>query len=60
MESLQTELVKIREHLLPAMGQLEERSRARTLQHMVTSITVKEERQTVIWNLGIFETEQEV
>ena len=64
VESLQTELVRIREDLLSAMGQLEEeRHRARTLQNMVTNTTVQEERQTVIRNLDrelIFETEQEV
>ena len=43
------ELVKLREELLGAMGQLEdERHRARTLQRMVTSSTTREERETVI------------
>ena len=64
VESLQTELVRIREDLLSAMGQLEEeRHRARTLQNMVTNTTVQEERQTVIRSLDrelIFETEEEV
>ena len=49
MENLQGELVKLREDLLGAMGQLEdERHRARTLQDMVTNTTSQEERQTVI------------
>ena len=64
VENLQSELVKLREELLSAMGQLEEeRHRARTLQNMVTNTTVQEERQTVIRNLDrelIFETEQEM
>ena len=64
VENLQTELVKLREDLLSAMGQLEEeRHRARTLQNMVTNTTMQEERQTVIRNLDreiIVETEQEV
>ena len=64
VENLQTELVKQREELLSAMGQLEEeRHRARTLQNMVTNTTVQEERQTVIRNLDrelILETEQEM
>ena len=64
VENLQTELVKLREELLSAMGQLEEeRHRARTLQNMVTNTTVQEERQTVIRNLDrelILETEQEM
>ena len=64
VENLQTELVKLREELLSAMGQLEEeRHRARTLQNMVTNTTVQEERQTVIKNLDrelILETEQEM
>jgi len=64
VENLQTELVKLREELLSAMGQLEEeRHRARTLQNMVTNTTVQEERQTVIRNLDrelILETEQEI
>ena len=64
VENLQTELVKLREELLSAMGQLEEeRHRARTLQNMVTNTTVQEERQTVIRNLDrelIMETEQEM
>ena len=39
----------MREELLGAMGQLEdERHRARTLQRMVTSSSMREERQTVI------------
>ena len=43
---MQEELVKLREELLGAMGQLEEeRHRARTLQRLVTST---ESRQTVI------------
>ena len=42
-------MVKLREDLLSAMGQLEEeRHRARTLQDMVTNTTRQEERQTVI------------
>ena len=49
VEDLQEELVKLREELLGAMGQLEdERHRARTLQRMVTSSTTREERETVI------------
>ena len=64
VENLQTELVKLREELLSAMGQLEEeRHRARTLQNMVTNTTVQEERQTVIRNMDrelILETEQEM
>ena len=64
VENLQSELVKLREELLSAMGQLEEeRHRARTLQNMVTNTTVQEERQTVIRNLDrelILETEQEM
>jgi len=49
VEDLQSELVKLREELLGAMGQLEdERHRARTLQRMVTSSTTREERETVI------------
>jgi len=49
VESLQGDLVKLREDLLSAMGQLEEeRHRARTLQDMVTNTTRQEERQTVI------------
>ena len=64
VENLQTELVKLREDLLSAMGQLEEeRHRARTLQNMVTNTTMQEERQTVFRNLDreiIVETEQEV
>jgi len=52
VENLQTELVKLREELLSAMGQLEEeRHRARTLQNMVTNTTLQEERQTVIRTL---------
>ena len=39
----------MREELLGAMGQLEdERHRARTLQRMVTTSSMREERQTVI------------
>ena len=46
---MQGDLVKLREDLLSAMGQLEEeRHRARTLQDMVTNTTRQEERQTVI------------
>ena len=42
-------MVKLREDLLSAMGQLEEeRHRARTLQDMVTNTSRQEERQTVI------------
>ena len=49
VESLQEELVKLREELLGAMGQLEEeRHRARTLQRLVTSTEARESRQTVI------------
>ena len=49
---MQEELVKLREDLLGAMGQLEEeRHRARTLQDMVTNTTTQEERQTVIRTL---------
>ena len=52
VEDLQSELVKLREELLGAMGQLEdERHRARTLQRMVTSSTTREERETVIRSL---------
>ena len=52
MENLQGELVKLREDLLGAMGQLEdERHRAKTLQDMVTNTTTQEERQTVIRTL---------
>ena len=52
VENLQEELVKLREDLLGAMGQLEEeRHRARTLQDMVTNTTTQEERQTVIRTL---------
>ena len=52
MENLQGELVKLREDLLGAMGQLEEeRHRARTLQAMVTNTTTQEERQSVIRTL---------
>ena len=63
MENLQGELVKLREDLLGAMGQLEdERHRARTLQDMVTNTTTQEERQTVIRTLDreiILDTEWE-
>ena len=53
VENLQGELVKLREDLLGAMGQLEdERHRARTLQDMVTNTTTQEERQTVIRTLN--------
>lgn len=46
---MQEELVKLREELLGAMGQLEEeRHRARTLQRLVTSSEARESRQTVI------------
>ena len=49
VEGLQEELVKLREELLGAMGQLEEeRHRARTLQRLVTSTEARESRQTVI------------
>lgn len=49
VEGLQEELVKLREELLGAMGQLEEeRHRARTLQRLVTSTEARETRQTVI------------
>ena len=50
VESLQSELVRLREELLGAMGSLEEeRHRATTLQRMVVSTsTSQEERQTVI------------
>ena len=49
---MQGELVKLREDLLGAMGQLEdERHRARTLQDMVTNTTTQEKRQTVIRTL---------
>ena len=52
VENLQGELVKLREDLLGAMGQLEEeRHRARTLQAMVTNTTTQEERQSVIRTL---------
>ena len=52
VENLQGELVKLREDLLGAMGQLEdERHRARTLQDMVTNTTTQEERQRVIRTL---------
>ena len=52
MENLQGELVKLREDLLGAMGQLEdERHRARTLQDMVTNTTTQEKRETVIRTL---------
>ena len=48
VETLQEELVKLREDLLGAMGQLEEeRHRARTLQRLVTSSRT-EDRETVI------------
>ena len=47
VENLQSELVKLREELLSAMGQLEEeRHRARTLQNMVTNTTVQEDTIT--------------
>ena len=63
VENLQEELVKLREDLLGAMGQLEEeRHRARTLQNMVTNTTTQEERQTVIRTLDreiILDTEWE-
>ena len=46
---MQEELVKLREELLGAMGQLEEeRHRVRTLQRLVTSSEARESRQTVI------------
>ena len=51
VEELQEDLVKLREELLGAMGQLEdERHRARTLQRLVTSSSTvaREERQSVI------------
>jgi len=49
VEGLQEDLVKLREELLGAMGQLEEeRHRARTLQRLVTSTEARESRQTVI------------
>ena len=63
VENLQEELMKLREDLLGAMGQLEdERHRARTLQDMVTNTTTQEERQTVIRTLDreiILDTEWE-
>ena len=62
VENLQEDLVKLREDLLGAMGQLEdERHRARTLQDMVTNTTTQE-RQTVIRTLDreiILDTEWE-
>jgi hypothetical protein len=62
VENLQGDLVKLREDLLSAMGQLEEeKHRARTLQNMVTNTTTQEERRTVIRTLDreILETEWE-
>ena len=56
VEGLQSELVKLREELLGAMGQLEdERHRARTLQRMVTTSSMREERETVIRSMDVRE-----
>ena len=54
VEGLQEELVKLREELLGAMSQLEdERHRARTLQRMVTTSSMREERETVIRSMDV-------
>ena len=59
MENLQSELVKLREELLSAMGQLEEeRHRARVLQDMVTN-SGQEVRETVIRSMDMRISEEQ-